>query len=63
MAPMTYTLDAQTPDGRFASDYGLTAQQVENAKANAPALGIKILAIIEETPVDPTALEAFGVKL
>ena len=59
----TYTLDAEK-DGRYFSDYGLTEQEVANARANASRLGITILAVIDEsTPVDPAALKAFGVGL
>lgn len=57
----TYTLDTLTPDGKHASDYGLTAEQVAAARVNAPRLGITILAVVEERPVSPGDLAPFGI--
>lgn len=55
----TYTLDARTPDGAYASDSGLTAQQVRNAYANATRLGIAILAVVrdDEPVMSPQEME------
>jgi hypothetical protein len=55
---VTYTLDAIV-DGRHHSDYGLTAQQIANARANADRLGVTIIAIVEETAVQPGHLAPF----
>lgn len=55
----TYTLDAQLPDGRYVEDHGLTAAQIEAARANAPRLGITILSVTEETPVSVDDLSPF----
>jgi len=58
----TYTLDAMK-DGHYFEDHGLTEQQIVNAYANAERLGITILSVTEETPIDPASLRAFGVQL
>jgi hypothetical protein len=54
----TYILDA-AKDGKYFSDYGLTADQIQAARANAPRLGITILAVTEEVPVSPSDLSPF----
>lgn len=54
----TYTLDAIV-NGRYHSDSGLTAQQIANAYANADRLGVTIIAVTEETPLDPSHLAPF----
>jgi hypothetical protein len=53
---MTYTIDAILPDGTYAEDHGLSAEDIDRARINAPKLGIKILAVIEETPLNPAML-------
>lgn len=62
-APVTFTLDARLPNGAFAEDHGLSAEDVARARVNAPRLGIEILAVTEETPVDVSALRSFGVNV
>jgi hypothetical protein len=44
----TFTLDARLPNGAYASDSGLTEQEVANARANAPKLGIEILNVFRD---------------
>jgi hypothetical protein len=44
------------PDGTYAEDHGLSAEEIDRARINAPKLGIKILAVIEETPLNPAML-------
>jgi hypothetical protein len=56
---VTFTVDA-VKDGVYYEDHGVTAAQVAQARANAPRLGITIIAVTEETPVDAAALAAFG---
>jgi len=59
----TFTLDAQTADGAYATDHGLTAREVANARRSAPKLGVTILRVIrEDTPtLTPEQLAAaFG---
>lgn len=58
----TYTLDAQMPDGTYREDHGLTAEEVANARINAPRLGITILNVAEEIePMsEPEMIRAFG---
>lgn len=58
MDTATYTLDAVI-DGRYHSDSGLTAHQIANAYANADRLGVTIIAVTEETPLDPDQLAPF----
>lgn len=64
MSVPTYTLDARTPDGRYATGTGLSAQEVQNAYANAPRLGVEILAVFrDDVPAPLTEAElvaAFG---
>ena len=55
----TYTLDVRLPNGAYGEDHGLTLSQIEQAKERAAGLGIEILAITEETPLDASALDAF----
>lgn len=57
---VTYTLDA-LKDGKYHSDYGLTAAEVAAARANADRLGVTILAVNEERPVSMSDLRPFGV--
>lgn len=60
---MTYTLDAQLPNGAYAHDNGLTAQQVSNAYQNADRIGITILAVTRDdnTAMTPEEIKsAFG---
>lgn len=60
---MTYTLDAQLPNGAYAHDNGLTEQQVRNAYQNAERLGITILSVTRDDNVamTPEAIRAvFG---
>ena len=59
----TYTIDARLPNGTLAEDHGVSAEDVARARINAPRLGIEILAVTEETPVDLSALAVFGVTL
>lgn len=62
MAQPTYTVDSRM-NGKFYSDYGVTAEQVAAARVNAPKMGVEIIAVVEEVPVQVEALEAFGVVL
>lgn len=59
----TFTLDARLPDGTLAEEHGVSAEDVARARINAPRLGIEILSVTEETPVDPSALRMFGIQL
>ncbi len=61
----TYTLDAYIPsEGRYATDRGLTAREVANARQNAPLLGIQIMRVFRDdqaTPMTPEQIRAaFG---
>lgn len=47
--------------GRYGSDYGLTAEQISNAKINAESLNITILSIMEENTVFISDLKPFGI--
>ena len=59
----TFTIDARLPDGSFAEEHGVSAEDIARARINAPRLGIEILSVTEETPVDVSALRVFGVDL
>lgn len=60
----TYTLDTRTPTGAYATDRGLTTEQVAAARANAPRLGIEILAVFRDDEPVPMSerdmITAFG---
>ena len=59
----TFTIDVQFEDGHFGEDHGLTAVEIANAIANAPKLGLRVLAVTEEGDYLSPAnlLESFGV--
>lgn len=59
----TFTIDARLSDGTLAEEHGVSAEDVARARINAPRLGIEILSVTEETPVDASALRAFGVDI
>lgn len=58
----TFTVDSRM-NGRLYEDHGVTAEQVANARLNAARMGVEILAVTEETQVDPAALAVFGVHV
>lgn len=55
----TYTLDAYIPsEGRYATDRGLTATEVANARVNAPLVGVVILNVFrDDEPIAMTETE------
>ena len=62
-AASTFTIDVRLPNGAFAEEHGVSAADVERARINAERLGIEILSVTEETPVDVSSLRVFDVNL
>lgn len=60
---MAFTLDYFViARGKYCSDYGLTAEQIRQARERANSLGIQILAVLDESiTVNPDVLRAFGI--